>query len=179
MRKARKKLSDKQKKAVMYWSGYEDEKKGDWIEIVNEFMERDEVPFAKRVLVRSHLAMAISNGMIASDEAKKLYASKRPSELDDSIQTLIPNPKSCSYPSSHAVEAAIAQKILTYYFPEDEARWKEIAQEEADSRIWAGVHFPIDRDAGLQLGNHLATEFINCLDEEPSEEKCALLISTH
>jgi membrane-associated phospholipid phosphatase len=34
-----------------------------------------------------------------------------------------------------------------------------MAKEAADSRIWAGIHYPVDLEAGMVLGRAVAQKF--------------------
>jgi hypothetical protein len=37
---------------------------------------------------------------------------------------------------------------------------RTLAKEAGDSRIWAGIHYPIDLVSGNKLGNSVAQKFI-------------------
>ena len=42
--------------------------------------------------------------------------------------------------------------VLAHLFPDEELDLLALATEAAASRAWAGIHFPIDNDAGQLLG---------------------------
>jgi hypothetical protein len=42
-----------------------------------------------------------------------------------------------------------------------------LARDATNSRVWAGVHFPFDNDAGTLLGRHVADAAIAVLEAEP------------
>lgn len=42
--------------------------------------------------------------------------------------------------------------MLTHFFPEDAATLKGYANEAAESRIYAGIHYRFDVEAGKQQG---------------------------
>src|SRR5262249_43426877 len=52
--------------------------------------------------------VAIYDAMIAAWDSKYAYNRKRPSEIDASLVTAVPNPLSPSYPAEHAVAAGAA-----------------------------------------------------------------------
>ena len=44
-----------------------------------------------------------------------------------------------------------------------------IAKEGGDSRIWAGIHYPMDNVAGVALGKSVAGVFINWAKNDGSQ----------
>jgi len=66
--------------------------------------------------------------------------------------TLFPVPNFPSYPSNHSTFSAARSEVLAYLFPEHADFVRALAQEAGQSRIWDGIHFPMDNVAGLQLG---------------------------
>ncbi len=41
------------------------------------------------------------------------------------------------------------------YLPENQTQWDKAANEISQSRLWDGVHFPIDEYDGLELGRKI------------------------
>ncbi len=106
-----------------------------------------------------HLALlnvAVYDAMVAAWDAKYAYKRQRPSQVDKSLSTALPNPRSPSYPSEHAVAAGAASEILAYVFPERAQFFRDKAEEAAKSRLVAGVQYPSDVTAGLTLGRQVA-----------------------
>src|SRR5262249_54945834 len=60
-----------------------------------------------------------------------------------------------SYPSEHAVVAGAAATVLAYLFPMDAQRYQDLAADAATSRVWGGLAFRSDVDAGLELGRQV------------------------
>ena len=106
------------------------------------------------------LNVAIYDATIAAWDSKYAHNRPRPSELDPSIAALLPNPRSPSYPSEHAVVAAAASTVLSYLFPDSAQSYAAMAREAAQSRLDAGVQFPSDTDAGLELGRQVGLKVI-------------------
>jgi hypothetical protein len=50
--------------------------------------------------------------------------------------------------------------MLAYLFPNHADEIRAIGKEGGDSRLWAGIHYQIDLDAGNQLGKSVAQKFI-------------------
>lgn len=106
------------------------------------------------------LNIAIYDAMVATWEAKYTYNRPHPSETDASFTPLLETPHSPSYPSEHAVAAGAASTILSYLFPDQAADFAAKADEAVHSRLVAGVHYPSDVEAGLELGRMVAEQVI-------------------
>ncbi|WP_407928581.1 phosphatase PAP2 family protein [Alkalihalobacterium elongatum] len=53
-------------------------------------------------------------------------------------------PKHPAYPSGHATVSGAAAVILSYFFPAESRKIHDIAEEAALSRLYGGIHFPIE-----------------------------------
>jgi membrane-associated phospholipid phosphatase len=111
-------------------------------------------PPAARVMASLHVA--IYDAMVAAWDAKYLHRRPRPSDLNRSLTTAIPNPHSPSYPSEHAVAAGAASAVLAYFFPQQAAFFNAKAEEAGQSRLLAGVQYPSDVKDGLEMGRAVA-----------------------
>ncbi len=87
----------------------------------------------------------------------------RPNMRDTSIVTVIKTPPFPSYVSGHSTVSAAAATMLSHYFPENKTKWMQMAEEAKNSRLWSGIHFPSDNDAGFSLGTKLATDTTSLL----------------
>lgn len=148
-------VTEKQMKAVKFWAGESGPKSGNWMEIINEYMFSHDVPFSKIVCVRSVLAQAGIDIDIPLFYTKYTYLIKRPAIVNPTIHQHIEFPKHPSYPSGHSTWSSACATILTYYFPKEKDHWFEVAEEAGLSRIWGGIHYPIDHRGGWILGTHL------------------------
>ena len=111
-------------------------------------------PRGERVLALVNVA--IYDAMVAAWDSKYIYNRPRPSDLVKSLSTAIPNPDSPSYPSEHAVAAGAASTVLAYLFPADAQTFADQAAGAGTSRLLAGVQYPSDVQAGLDLGRAVA-----------------------
>jgi hypothetical protein len=91
--------------------------------------------------------MAMYDATIAAWESKYFYNRPWPSEVDASLRTRVPTPRSPSYPSEHAAAAAAA--VLGHLLPDEAESFRLLAEEAARSRLYPGVQFPSDYTAGL------------------------------
>jgi membrane-associated phospholipid phosphatase len=108
------------------------------------------------------------DAFIASQDGKFTYWYIRPAQLDSSIATLFPAPNFPSYPSNHSVFSTARSEILAYLFPERAGFIRALGKEAGDSRIWAGIHFEIDNQAGVTLGQRIAQRFIDWAENDGS-----------
>jgi membrane-associated phospholipid phosphatase len=76
----------------------------------------------------------------------------RPITADPTLEVLIPTPPFPSYTSGHSTISTAAATVLGYLFPADEANLAARANEAKNSRLWAGIHFPIDNEMGALGG---------------------------
>jgi membrane-associated phospholipid phosphatase len=102
------------------------------------------------------LNVAIYDATVATWDSKYTYNRPRPSQVDSSLETVIPNPSSPSYPSEYAVTAGAASAVLGWLFPDKAQLYADKAQEAVNSRLLAGVEYPSDVEAGLALGRQVA-----------------------
>ncbi|MFL5251987.1 MAG: phosphatase PAP2 family protein [Rhodopila sp.] len=61
-------------------------------------------------------------------------------------------PNHPSYPAAHGCGDGAAEAVLSYLFPQDADFFRQRSEEGATSRLWAGIHFRSDINAGLTLG---------------------------
>src|SRR4029077_8167667 len=69
-------------------------------------------PYQTRTLAL--VAAAIYDATVAAWESKYAYLRQHPSEIDPSIQPVVPTTKGPSYPPEHAALAGAAAAVLTY-----------------------------------------------------------------
>ena len=149
-------ITGPRKRAAYYWAITSLSKY--WIEQASlEMFERHidrDPPRAARIY--AVLSTAYYDALVACWDAKYAYWGIRPFQFDTSFKSMITTPNFPGYPSGHATFAGTASRILGAFFPEDAAVYEAQAEEAASSRLWAGVHFRVDNDAGLRLGRAIA-----------------------
>jgi hypothetical protein len=95
--------------------------------------------------------------------ARVATSDRRPSEADVRLDLAIPTPRSPSYPCEYSVTAGAGATILVHLFPKDAARFAKAAEEAARSRVQAGVVYPSDTQAGLELGRRVVGRVIDAM----------------
>lgn len=134
-----------------------------WTELANQkiFEYRLDKNTPACVNIYTLLHVAIHDAAIAIMDAKYAYWGIRPFQYDTTYHPLILTPPFPGYPSGHATASGTAATVLQYFFPADAALFKKIAQECADSRFYAGIHFKTDNEAGLELGKKIGDYVVN------------------
>jgi undecaprenyl-diphosphatase len=94
------------------------------------------------IVVADVLAMAI----------KPLVERPRPFVRYPEPATLVRHPLDYSFPSGHAATSFAAATMLTFAFPSLGPFFFLLAAAVAYSRVYVGVHYPLDVIAGAALG---------------------------
>jgi membrane-associated phospholipid phosphatase len=139
-----------------------------WIDLINARLTAG-IPattYAHRVY--TYVALAMYDATIAAWESKYHYKRPRPSELDDDIAPVVSVPNSPSYPSEHAAAAQAAASVLAHLIPAEAANFQAMAEQAGWSRVQAGVQYPSDYYAGLDLGRKVAAQVIAQADNDGS-----------
>ena len=98
------------------------------------------------------------DALIGSFDGKYTYWMIRPSQADPGITLPISLPNHPSYPSNHATFDGVLAAILEAEFPAETKRVEQIAEEAAISRLYGGIHYRFDKDAGMALGRATAAK---------------------
>jgi hypothetical protein len=61
---------------------------------------------------------------------------------------------------------------LAHFFPRDATSLMALGRESGDSRIWAGIHYPMDITAGQQLAERVAARAIERAKSDGAERTC-------
>ena len=115
------------------------------------------------------VAAVLFDAFIASQDGKFAYWYLRPHQLDPAIVPLFPVPNFPSYPSNHSTFSAARSEVLAYLFPTRADFVRATGREGGESRIWAGIHYPMDNVAGVDLGKAVAQVFIDWAEDDGSQ----------
>ena len=144
----------KSRSIAYYWANHGPEL---WTELASqkmfEYRMSDNAPAVARVY--TVLTVAYHDAAIAIFDSKYTYWGIRPSQYDSTYKPLISTPPFPGYPSGHAMGAATTCAIMEYFFPADAQQFQQLAQECADSRFYAGIHFRTDNETALKMGTKL------------------------
>jgi hypothetical protein len=133
---------------------------GHWNQVALDLVRRARLTTAQAARVFAVLNTAQADAFIACWDAKFTYWSERPvtairRELDPDWLPYIATPPFPSYVSGHSSTSGAASEVLARFFPAAAGRLRAAAEEAALSRLYGGIHFRSDNDAGLKLGRRV------------------------
>ena len=133
-----------------------------WIEMISDRL-RDGRLAVSPVSMRAYavLSVAMYDAAVAAWDSKYAYNRSRPSAVDSAIRPRVEVPHSPSYPCEHSVVAGAAATVLAYLFPAEAAQFQSLAEEAGRSRLTAGVQYPSDVNAGLELGRAVGQKIVD------------------
>jgi membrane-associated phospholipid phosphatase len=173
-------LTKEQRETALYWadgSGSETPP-GHWVKIANDLVRPGNLADA----VRTYVAVAVPmfDAGIATWNAKYFYDLLRPETyihryINAQWISLLPTPQFPSYTSGHSGFSAAAASGLTSVFGSipftDKTKvrggfeqrsypnFQAAADDAAQSRLFAGIHYPMDNEQGEVLGHCVADAF--------------------
>ena len=106
------------------------------------------------LLVMTAAAVAVSD--VAATGLKALIDVQRPSTRYAEPKWLVPAPHDHSFPSGHAATSFAAATVLSVALPRAAPAWLFLAAAIAFSRVYVGVHYPLDVLGGAVLGAAIA-----------------------
>ena len=116
------------------------------------------VPRTARAMALVTVAMADAG--VAAWDTKFTYWSPRPDTaikalgLDPNFKPVIATSVFPAYMSGSSTYAGSAWSVMDYLFPNDKDAHKKRAEDQAHSRVWAGIHWPYD-EIGLPIGQKI------------------------
>jgi membrane-associated phospholipid phosphatase len=109
---------------------------------------------ATRVLAVMNAAS--HDALIACHDAKYTFWYIRPSGADTAIKTSVGVPNHPSYPSNHSCFSGTSATVLGAYFPAAREELQAKANEASISRLYGGLHYRFDLDAGLEIARKVS-----------------------
>jgi membrane-associated phospholipid phosphatase len=140
-----------------------------WIEVVTDRFYAGRFPGLTVNRAYAYISMAMYDATVAAWESKYLHNRMRPGEVDPQIKPKVRVPDSPSYPSDYAATAGAAATVLSYFFPNEAQTFQELAEEAARSRLFAGVEYPSDYFAGLELGRQIGARVVQLARADGSD----------
>src|SRR5688572_7909005 len=131
-----------------------------WMDMVTQRQIAGQPLGAYFVRAYTYVSLAIYDATVAASNAKQAYGRARPTELDSKLEARVQVPRSPSYPSEYAATAAAAAAVLSYLIPAEAESFQRLAEEAGKSRLYAGVEYPSDYFAGMELGRRVAEQVI-------------------
>jgi len=142
---------------AQYWAGTTGSLvAGFWNEQISDLVVSHHLDERRAAHALALANMAAMDANIACHDAKYAYWLLRPSQADPAITTPVGLPNHPSYLSNHACLSGAVAYVVGALFPEQAARLAAMADEAAESRLYAGIHYRFDKDAGLRIARQVA-----------------------
>jgi membrane-associated phospholipid phosphatase len=109
---------------------------------------------AARILAYANAAAF--DAQIACFDTKFTYWVIRPSQADAAITLPIGLPNHPSYPSGHACITSAIMTVLADALPSERSRLDGIIEQSGLSRLYGGIHYRFDIEAGQEIGRAAA-----------------------
>ena len=129
---------------------------GHWDEIASHYIEAANMSEVRAARAFAYLNIVLHDAAVGCWETKYFYFNPRPSQMDPAIKTATGVPNFPAYTSGHSTFSGAAATVLSYLFPSDTNFFNEQAQEASLSRLYGGIHYRKDCEAGLDHGKRIA-----------------------
>lgn len=180
--KVKEQLTPRQKKLADFWEGMEGTAlpAGIWNRVAIEYTRDMKLSVARqaRTFALLNIALADAGGAIWDSKFLTGWWDPRPINairdlgLDKKWESyLSPTPLFPAYPSGTSGYSGAAGEVLAYLFPDDAKMWRRRAKEAGHSRLWGGVHWRIDVEAGLPIGRKSAGVVIERARQDGAEKR--------
>jgi hypothetical protein len=161
---------------------------GHTFNILLQILKNERVTLAKASLGLVKMGLAENDAFIACWKTKYEYVLLRPVTyiqryIDPTFTTVLGTPPFPAYTSGHSCEIGAGSRILTDLFTSGNgdyqftdysqlqhgfvarsfSNFNEMAEECANSRLYGGIHYPMDNSKGLQTGRAVGDNINNLL----------------
>jgi PAP2 superfamily len=155
-------LTDEQRRIANYWADGAGTvtPPGHWNAIAVDLVRAAGLPTGRAARLFAALDTAQADAFIACWDAKYAYWSLRPVTairrlIDPNWLSYIVTPPFPSYVSGHSATSGAASTVLAAFFPRKAEQLRAMAEEAAISRLYGGIHYRSDNEAGLELGRRI------------------------
>jgi membrane-associated phospholipid phosphatase len=172
-------LNAKQKGIARFWAGGDGTElpPGRWIRVVLEYLREEPAMSEARVArVFALMTVAMADAGVAAWDAKYAYWVTRPENairdlgLDRQFKPYLDTPFFPAYVSGHATYSGAAAEVLAYLFPRDARLWHDRAEEAARSRVYGGIHYPMDGEVGLRMGRRIGERVVQRAERDGADQ---------
>ena len=133
---------------------------GVWNAIAFDLLQGQPIPSIKKATILATLNAAMFDALVACWRVKYTHWTARPitviqRKLDATFSPHLVTPPFPGYVSGHASVSGAAEQVLATAMPMHGVKLKLLAEEAALSRLYGGIHFRSDNEAGLALGRRI------------------------
>jgi hypothetical protein len=149
--------TNEQLRIAQYWETlYGSFAAGLWNQVAREAISAHGLSEADSARVLALVHMTSVDATIACHDSKYTYWVPRPTQADPEIHLAIAVPNHPSYPSNHACISGAVGYVLDAQFPDQNDRFSTMARQAGESRIYGGIHYRIDLDAGYVIAKKVS-----------------------
>jgi len=124
--------------------------------IADDLLEEHHRTEREAARILAYANAAAFDAQIACFDAKFTYWFIRPSQADSAITLPIGLPNHPSYPSAHSCITSALMTVLADALPEERSRLERIIAIAGLSRMYGGIHYRFDIEAGQAIGRAAA-----------------------
>jgi membrane-associated phospholipid phosphatase len=131
---------------------------GFWLQVATDGINQHGLSERQATHLYALLSATMFDAQIGCWDAKETYWLIRPWQADAAIAVVaaVGKPNHPSYPSGHSCLSSSAAVVLGAFFPAQRAQLDAMVTEAGLSRMYAGIHYRFDIEAGQQLGRSVA-----------------------
>jgi PAP2 superfamily len=161
--RVRERLTPRQKRIATFWAGGEGTAlpPGIWNQVMLRYLAKRDLSTPEAARIFALLNAAQADAGVASWDTKFAYWFPRPENgirdlaIDRRWEPYLATPFFPAYVSGHATYSGAAGEVLAHLFPADAKFWRARAKEAGISRIYGGIHWPVDNRFGLVMGKKI------------------------
>jgi len=131
---------------------------GHWNRFASDLIIKYQLNPLRAARIYAYLNMAMQDAGIACWDAKYYYHYPRPIQAIPGFKTILGTPNFPSYTSGHSTFSYAAAEVLSHFFPAEAGTLNAWADEASISRVYGGIHYRFDieagRDAGKLIGDY-------------------------
>jgi membrane-associated phospholipid phosphatase len=131
---------------------------GFWLQVATDNINSHGLSEPEATHLYALASATIYDALIGCWDGKQAYWYIRPWQVDPAITTTaaVGKPNHPSYPSGHSCASASAAEVISTYFPEQRTQLEGFVVDAGLSRMYGGIHYRFDIDAGQTLGRNVA-----------------------
>ena len=131
---------------------------GFWIQVATDGISQHSLSEREATHLYALLSATMFDAQIGCWDAKETYWFVRPWQADPLITVVaaVGKPNHPSYPSGHSCLSASGADVLSTFFPEQRDHLNAMVTEAGLSRMYGGIHYRFDIEAGQALGHNVA-----------------------
>jgi len=131
---------------------------GFWIHVATDGISQHSLSEREATHLYALLSATMFDAQIGCWDAKETYWLVRPWQADPLITVVaaVGKPNHPAYPSGHSCLSASGADVLSTFFPEQRDHLNAMVTEAGLSRMYGGIHYRFDIEAGQALGHSVA-----------------------